>query len=119
MSIRTGRAELRQGVIQLLPRHRRRGADQLVRELTPESGGDLCHLARQRQAVEPRQCDAWSDVGIASGINGIRRRRLIAGCHQQAALEHGLCQLLDEQGHAVGPIRYLIGDLLRQGPCRR
>jgi hypothetical protein len=50
-----GLHELRQGVIQLLPRHRRRGADQLVRELTPESGGDLCHLARQRQAVAPRQ----------------------------------------------------------------
>ena len=30
-------------------------------------------------------------------------------------LEHGLGQLLDEQGHAVGPIRDLIGDLLRQG----
>jgi len=50
-----GAHELRQGVVQLLPRHWSDGSDQLVGELTSESSGDLRHVARWRQVIKPRQ----------------------------------------------------------------
>ena len=50
-----GALQLLQRIIQLLLRHSGDGADQLVGELPPERRADLRHLARRRQAIEPRQ----------------------------------------------------------------
>ena len=58
---------------------------------------------------------------------GIAKRRHRAGYRvadrrlrcSEAAFDHRLGQLLDEQRHAVSAIDDLIGDLLREAPCRR
>ena len=106
--------ELRQGVIQPLSRQRRHGTDQLVRELSSERGGDLRDIACRRQAIEPRQERLLERCRDRQRSNRTRRHVPVASFYEQAALNHSLSQLLDEQWHAIGPIGDLVGDLLGQ-----
>ena len=85
-----------------------------MRELAPERRADLRHLARRRQAIEPRQQRGVQRRRDRQRRHRPRHRVVIAGVREHAALEHGLGQLLDEQRHAVGALDDLVGDLLGQ-----
>ena len=109
-----GARQLRQGVVELPRRHRRHGADQLMRELAAERRPDLRHLAHQRRAVEPSQERRLQARGIARGRHRSRRGKTVAGIGQHAALDHCLGQLLDVGPRIaeIGehPVAHILGD---------
>jgi hypothetical protein len=64
--------------------------------------------------IEPRQERLLERCRDRRRSNRTRCHVPVAGFYEQAALDHGLGQFLDEQRHAIGPIDDLVGDLLGQ-----
>ena len=99
----------RQGLVELLLRHRRDCADHLVGEAPAQRRADLRDLARRRKAVEPRQQRSMErrwNLQHRSAVPIV----MIASVRQRAALDHGLGQFLDEQRDAVGAVEDFFGD---------
>ena len=83
-------------------------------ELAPERGADLGDLLDRGEAVE-----AGEQRVVQRRWDRERRQRAgqlpaVARVREQAQFQHGLGQLLDEQGHAVGARHDLRRDLVRQ-----
>ena len=91
--------------VELAWRGRPHGREQRIGELPPDAGGDLRRLLHPAHAVEPCQ-----QRGLQRGGN--RGPRI-----GRTRLDHGLGQLLDEQGHPIGPRGDLGHDLRRPGRC--
>ena len=91
--------------------HRRQ---QLVGEFTADDGGGLGDfLGRLAETIEPRHQQRMQRRGDGHRRrHDARERRLDLGW-ATARFEHRPCQLLDEQGHAVGPLDDLAGRFAR------
>src|SRR6266850_7694254 len=107
--------KLLQGITQLALWHPRRSVQQLVRELAAQRGTDLGHLSHRTLSVKPCHQRVMERRGDRYRCQRTVKHIVMLPFPQQPAFEHCFGQLLDEEWHAVGANKDLVGHLVGQG----
>ena len=93
--------------------HANHGGQQLGRERPTDHGGDLRHVLRRPQMIEP--CAERLGEGSRDG-QALPCRSALRTAIRSARLENGPGELLDEQRHPVGPRDQLANYSRREPP---
>jgi hypothetical protein len=108
------RRQFRQRTLELGRRQRHHRGDKLVRGLAADAGRDLGDLLDRGQAVEPGRERVLQGRGNRQRRQRSRELVAVALVREQAGLEHGLGQLLDEQRYPVRAGQDLLQHLGRE-----
>ena len=83
-------------------------------ESAADAGADLCHLFDRGEPVEAGHQRILQRRRDRKRRQRARHHIVIAGVGEEARLDHGLGQLLDEQGHTLRLSQDLVFDVGRQ-----